>query len=1246
MFDFVGEQGEVYTKRRLVDKLRIHFSDSLLVTSLKGKPDILTFHKTFSQIIHKTWYNDRNPDPQSEKQRLTNTAAQLVAADIRSQPFECDTYPSPDTLELDSLKNSVPEVLHTLIEGIVCNSSCRSAATSLLNKRRIVAIEQAIMSATRPRSYLSPLLIGLGVYLHRRYDSRMLIDLLHAFGFSCSYDEAKRYQWSALFSAPLPENDDAFVQFIFDNADHNIKSLDGHGTFHSMGGIKCVTPRRGCDNTVPINRLKKAPKSEEAGKFGKVPHHHYPFDAKQGLALITVIDLPPSTPLVDLFQASRLDALWLSAFTLDITPHPGWGGFNQVATENQSNEFHVSDVVTLPFINLNPSNLSTIYTALNFALKEASRHGRNYCIVTFDQPLFIKAVDIVHASSELCDAVIVRLGGLHMTFSFMGADGYIMSGSGIEQLWSTVYAEGSIQQILNGHSYYRALRARVLDAQAIASIILSSSNIVEKIDTVGVQRLWDDLMHENLSLSEALASNEVEKVMLILEREIEKARMISRTSKLWIQHYDRVLTLLRFTRAERTGNWELHIHCVKSMLPTFHAAGHTLYAKSAQLYLQEMQRLEGLMPDEDFDNFTAQGYFTIRRTNKFWSGVWSDMTIEQVLMKSMKVQGGLVTGRGITEATLVQFICALPPCIPIMEAVEKVAGISSSSSEQHMQHRDHKELGVARQIRDAADLKKFLNWLNTHDPFDPNLQPHLVSVFSGLSADSTINCDNASEIGSRLQQECIGENFADLSLKRSAKVLPLSAMTTTIKVKGERVVINQQQMLNRVLAVLQSSTELEHFVEYEFVNYSPSLFDDYSMRKPAKPALAQSLEVDKHITDEPLSPTVTIIDGGHLLHAVVWPTPLTYREVIDLYVNYVVRHYKEQIIVVFNGYESVQTTKSLEQRRRALLKSSANITLILDASTTTNQSEFLHNCHNKASLIKELTSAFASQNIQVVQALGDADFDIVKSTMVAANGTRDDIEVLVVSRDTDILVMLLAKLEKGKVILAQPQPGKRSKFIDVQQMREEIGDDVCQALLPLHAVTGCDTTSAPFRKGKTRPMNLMKRNKDFQSYLSVFNNNDPNKDLIIKAGENILMMIYKVMHFKNLDAARYFRLKQMIARQGLTTTSKLSTLPPTSASAKMHSLRVYLQVQSWHGQNLDPLEWGWEMRAGQLLPIGSEKPAAPDRLLKLTYCDCQPHGCRENSACRCRQAGKPCTPMCGNCVGVTCANVVNDTSDE
>ena len=77
---------------------------------------------------------------------------------------------------------------------------------------------------------------------------------------------------------------------------------------------------------------------------------------------------------------------------------------------------------------------------------------------------------------------------------------------------------------------------------------------------------------------------------------------------------------------------------VREMLHTFHAAVHLPYAKSAQLYLQEMERLEELLPADDFEKYINQGYVHIRRTNKFWAGVWTNMPIEQMLMKMMKVQ--------------------------------------------------------------------------------------------------------------------------------------------------------------------------------------------------------------------------------------------------------------------------------------------------------------------------------------------------------------------------------------------------------------------------------------------------------------------------------------------------------------------------------------------------------------------------------------------------------------------------------
>lgn len=68
------------------------------------------------------------------------------------------------------------------------------------------------------------------------------------------------------------------------------------------------------------------------------------------------------------------------------------------------------------------------------------------------------------------------------------------------------------------------------------------------------------------------------------------------------------------------------------------------------MYLQDMCDLEQSMPSEDFKSFTSQGGFSVRRNEKFWS----DMTIEQFLMKQMKINGGLTRDRGVSEGIFSQ----------------------------------------------------------------------------------------------------------------------------------------------------------------------------------------------------------------------------------------------------------------------------------------------------------------------------------------------------------------------------------------------------------------------------------------------------------------------------------------------------------------------------------------------------------------------------------------------------------------
>jgi len=97
------------------------------------------------------------------------------------------------------------------------------------------------------------------------------------------------------------------------------------------------------------------------------------------------------------------------------------------------------------------------------------------------------------------------------------------------------------------------------------------------------------------------------------------------------------------------------------------------------------------------------------------------------------------------------------------------------------------------------------------------------------------------------------------------------------------------------------------------------------------------------------------------------------------------------------------------------------------------------------------------------------------------------------------------------------------------------------------------------------------------------------------------------------------------------------SLPPASAAAKFHNLRVYYQVQDWKGNtSLLPEDWGWKLQGGQLLPVLTDLKPAPPVLLNIIRCKCKTD-C-STSSCSCRKHGLECSSACSGCHGILCSN--------
>ena len=84
---------------------------------------------------------------------------------------------------------------------------------------------------------------------------------------------------------------------------------------------------------------------------------------------------------------------------------------------------------------------------------------------------------------------------------------------------------------------------------------------------------------------------------------------------------------------------------------------------------------------------------------------------------------------------------------------------------------------------------------------------------------------------------------------------------------------------------------------YELANHPPSLFDKGVNRRTAKSALGTLCESKVDVHARLPQHCKCVLDGGHLLHVVPWPTAATYKQVCEAYVTYTVQHYGGQSVV-------------------------------------------------------------------------------------------------------------------------------------------------------------------------------------------------------------------------------------------------------------------------------------------------------------------------------------------------------------
>lgn len=299
--DFVPDMRTV--KTHLKDK----YGDDILINERQGRDCVVCFRNTGFKILSEKWYEEKKKDYREERLRVIREASAIIREDIRGVVYDKNNYPPSDEF-VKNVEAAVPESLQVFLTTMITKDK-RSALEQWTKK--CTAIAHSIISAVRPRSFLSPLQIGVGTFLYKKFGSKSLINILSAMGFSATYREITIFENSCIHRAESEILENSFNQFVFDNADFNINTLDGRGTFHAMGGIQCVTPITAIQREKNIPRIVEIKSAPEVAQLGMVPVLSYSKQKSAGLKSITVADLEALRQLPNDVLPTIPDFIWL-----------------------------------------------------------------------------------------------------------------------------------------------------------------------------------------------------------------------------------------------------------------------------------------------------------------------------------------------------------------------------------------------------------------------------------------------------------------------------------------------------------------------------------------------------------------------------------------------------------------------------------------------------------------------------------------------------------------------------------------------------------------------------------------------------------------------------------------------------------------------------------------------------------------------------------------------------------------------
>ena len=177
-------------------------------------------------------------------------------------------------------------------------------------------------------------------------------------------------------------------------------------------------------------------------------------------------------------------------------------------------------------------------------------------------------------------------------------------------------------------------------------------------------------------------------------------------------------------------------------------------------------------------------------------------------------------------------------------------------------------------------------------------------------------------------------------------------------------------------------------------------------------------------------------------------------------------------------------------------------------------------------------------------------------------------------------------------------PAADGAVLKINQTCTKLGSK-CLQLLGMHALTGCDTTSFPFNKGKVSALSVLEAGY-LPGLFHVFGEEDAMQWGLLEVGLSFFCALYGQKPDTPMEEARYNMYTKTKAMP------RLRNLPPnTSPNQLLHVQRAHMQMTLWKAADqhsrpdIDVSNFGWEMKAGVLSSCIDPGPTGPPALVDV-----------------------------------------------